>query len=156
MRRMNTASDALNTGTARVDTGQGVYADIPLIPSAGGGGTEIQDTGMRDISASTNGLTAGKVYLRRYGDVVRFNAYGATFTATNVNLYTLPVGFRPDYHTMLMQHIHANQTGHSRVIVSSTSGAVQPYGGTDGLTVYISLMWLTRDAFPTTMPGVAG
>ena len=108
------------------------------------------------MTADCVGVTSGTVYLVRYGNTVRFNAYGVSFSNINTNIYTLPDGFRPDSHTMLMQAFHLGQTSHSRVIVSATTGAVQPVGGTNNTAAYISLVWTTDDAWPATLPGVAG
>lgn len=113
-----------------------------------------QDTGLRsvrDLFAGTPG--GGPIMLRRANNVVNLNIYGVSFASVNQTLWTLPVGFRPDYHRVFAANSFT--ASGARFIVSSSAGTVQSIGNTDGATYYLTMTWLTNDAYPSTLPGTA-
>lgn len=131
------------------------------------------DTGQRSLTTWTSGGVvtgetlsgswaptsgaAGGIYIRRVGaictllidDLDRVND-----TTPNVwSPYVLPVGFRPT-RTIARNYIHT--TGNGTLWVTS-GGALQRatggVGGTTGSLVAVDAVYVTNDAWPTSLPG---
>jgi hypothetical protein len=95
------------------------------------------------------------VLLRRVGDTVEMSLLGLSSNkAINRVLGKLPAGFRPAHHQSLVTCDGRFQQ--ARVEVSANSGAVevsQPKGAESLGAVSTSLVWLTDDDWPRTLPG---
>lgn len=108
------------------------------------------DTGERDISALfTAGGTHGGFTLRRVGQICTLTLYNwAPTEAGSGSIAVLPHGFRPT-----VTYGVPAQGLSSRIQVTS-AGNVQAYSWTTSAVVG-SIVWITSDPWPTTLPGVA-
>ncbi|MHA7293701.1 hypothetical protein [Arthrobacter sp. HLT1-21] len=171
--RINSFTDAFTTGEAELDLGDGLKARIPLgkrgytIDQSVGRAVKIWDylnnreqmiygdTGRRNIETNLSAHTGTNAYLRRNDNTVQLNIYGVSFTDLAVPVYTLPAGFRPDYHLLDNGPVHIGQTTACRTIISFTAGSLTILGGTNGTPVYRQYIFQTNDPWPTTLPGTA-
>jgi len=118
----------------------------------------VHATGEREISTLVSmpgGAQLDHAFLRRVGDTVELSLVGMSSRRTlDRVLGKLPAGFRPSHDQSLVtcdDHFR-----HVRVDVRGGSGTVavsQPKDA-DGLAdVSTSLVWLTHDEWPKTLPG---
>jgi hypothetical protein len=116
------------------------------------------DTGLRSIGTLLNGWTnSGAVpsTIRRYGDVVQVYLCvaqaGVVPTASNV--YTMPVGFRPPQY--LYSAFMRSTAWHQIEIRDNGAFVCVDFASFTGNAASHLLTYLTRDAWPTTLPGTA-
>lgn len=131
----------------------------------------VQDTGTRDIlTALVNGggiALLGGVALRRVGDRVTVAisvkvAAGSGLVGATRNgawLVAMPPGFQP-YHNAPTIFAHASTTAGVGYMQWNTSTARLTIGGLTGTwaandTIYAEVSYLTRDPWPSTLPGSA-
>jgi hypothetical protein len=119
----------------------------------------VHATGSRDVTSSMKlpaGARLDRAILRRVGDTVELALHGLRSNRRlRAALGRIPTGFRPAHHQSL---VTADQDfRHVRVAVDGASSAgvsaAQP-ASADGLDpVSTSLVWLTNDSWPSTLPG---
>jgi len=125
-----------------------------------------RDTGWRVVTAQRSAdWNAGILLLRRRGDAVELRIEAATRSGASGTIYNLPAGFRAN------EPKDGLTAGIARGVVTTaeaaptvrrtgvTGNGVTVYntvagGGTAG-TYYGSMTWLTTDAWPGVLPGVA-
>ncbi|MDO5534109.1 MAG: pyocin knob domain-containing protein [Propionibacteriaceae bacterium] len=110
-----------------------------------------QDTGRRNITgALTATPTAGTASLNRVGNLVMLSLDGITLAANGSgNLAVLPLGFRPPPG----ETVSTTGQGISSRLQVTSPGNVQVYNWAAGAPIFATLTWITRDAWPTTLPG---
>lgn len=97
--------------------------------------------------------TEGRVELTRSGNTVHLNVYGAPCTLAQLTQITLPVGFRP-ISSLLQGDAWYGQSSTTERVIVGANGTVQALGlDTEGATIYGTLSWLTREPWPTALPG---
>lgn len=146
-------------------TAVGHLSQVSAINAATGqlqlGGYEVGDTGDRNISAdgenSNEWSLPGSTVLRRKGSTVWLytNVTGLASPISDV-VYTLPIGFRPG------ENIYPGiwcSTASPAVVVRcfvNTAGTVNAQSSVmDSGTWLLNAVWMTEDAWPSTLPGVA-
>ena len=91
--------------------------------------------------------TGGTVTLQRVGNTCLLNVLGLTFSASGSGTVTgIPAGFLP------AETVATTMRGVSTVVQITSAGNLQIYAYTTG-RIDGSLMWITRDPFPATLPG---
>jgi hypothetical protein len=123
-----------------------------------GPATGLRASGARDLTTSMKLPSGGgldRAVLKRVGDTVELSLIGLRGSRQLKGLLgKIPAGFRPS----LPQSLLTADEGFRQVRVSVDSGtaavAVAQPAETGGLgKVSTSLVWLTQDAWPTTLPG---
>jgi hypothetical protein len=119
------------------------------------------DTGARDVTGQivkrTTGL-ANVARLQRSGQIVQLYLdltmpTGSSQLASPYTVYTLPVGFRPLY-SMYGGMQDNNEAAASSTLVAS-DGSVNLYNPVAGKRDRFVGTWITKDAWPAALPGVA-
>ena len=118
-------------------------------------GAEIGATGVRDVSADIGaGFTVGSMRIQREGNVVELAISALATTAAQGIIYAIPAGFRPSdaVATMIRPTFHTTSAPADiyRSFINSTS---LNWSGAAGVTVYGSVVYVTADAWPATLPG---
>lgn len=88
--------------------------------------------------------------LRRSGNLVAFAGY--LVRGTDPHVYTLPTGFRPSANNVPVVPHGVSTPSPVQAVEMLTSGTVRVLGTSAG-THYLSVTFLTRDPWPTTLPG---
>jgi hypothetical protein len=123
-----------------------------------GPATGLRASGARDLTTLMRLPTGGgldRAVLKRVGDTVELSLIGLRGSRQLKGLLgKIPAGFRPS----LPQSLLTADEGFRQVRVSVDAGnaavAVAQPAETGGLgKVSTSLVWLTQDAWPTTLPG---
>lgn len=141
VKRINTRSQVVSTGLARIDTGDGVQIEVPVAPHT------PYFSGVRDITSLVTTGAAQWARLIRSGDLVELYVqnWDRQGAPSNSVVMTLPTGFRAGWTRRLTS---SSSTGYP---YTGTSGTVQ-YNGEPGATILYG-SWITPDAPPTTLPG---
>ena len=147
-------------GPAGKDGKPGVAGPKGDVGPAGPAGpaTGLRATGVRDVT-STMRLPAGggidRVLLSRVGDTVELHLSGLRGSRRlKGQLGRIPAGFRPRHTQSLVTADEAFRPVRVSVDGGAAGVAVTQPDEVDGLAkVSTSLVWLTDDAWPTTLPG---
>lgn len=120
------------------------------------------DTGWRNITASmtaVTNLTWTSVMMRRQGTRVDLTLYATTTAAASGSAYTVPTGFRfrPAVIDSAWVGTRAGATLTNLCNVTTAVGGTSLTWNSDALagTYYVSVSYLTDDAWPASLPGVA-
>ncbi len=120
-----------------------------------------EDTGSRDVSAdvTTNATdTLDTVQIRRVGNIVYMTLKIAnSATSTTHELFaTLPDGFKPvaDHSTYLLPPNASSASQTTVVSVDSSNGQTQ-YRNNNSATMCGTVVYVTNDAWPSSLPGSA-
>lgn len=122
--------------------------------------TVYGDTGLRNVSSMITdpGVAASPLpiaRLRRYGNTVEFyvDAKWSAAPASPFKLIDLPVGFRPSQSKYAVCWVHG-VPGALRTVYDGVA-AVNVYSAGANVQDRMSGMWMTSDAWPATLPGIA-
>lgn len=118
---------------------------------------ELGDTGIRDVSGLfiAGTVASGRLLFRRTGNLVTIIlvALKTAQTATNLKIIDVGgVGFRPPY-SKAEAYIEGGTTQQSRITAAGNGIYVQL--ANSAFTYTAMLEFVTSDAWPTTLPGVA-
>ena len=148
-------------GSTWIDTAATTGA-VKWLKATGAGNTgwvvEYGDTGWRDLSASNENGWTGVVMLRRVGKTVHMlSEYGNEINAaaaTGATIFTndVPVGFRPPAFAILPARHSGNGLGS---LLTTQAGALTLVGGLTALSYAVNGSYLTDEAWPSSLPGVA-
>lgn len=174
MKRINTWADALTTGEAALDLGDGITVRIPtdkqryIIDQTAGRTVKVWDyinnreqliygdTGDRDISALLVNAT-GRVVISRAGNTVTLDIMAVAPTsdlASGGTFITIPAGFRPAVRRDLPLPTNATASS-SRSMFVLDSGAMGVWAPATTDSYRISLSYRTANPWPTSLPGTA-
>lgn len=171
MKRKNSVTDALNTGEAELDLGEGLSTRLPLgrsytIDQSAGRVVKVWDylnnreqliygdTGDRDISALLVNA-AGRVVLSRAGNIVTLDFLGVTPTSDLVSgttFITIPAGFRPTIRRDLPLSAAASTF---RSMFFFENGGIGVWAPSTTDSYRLSLSYRTANPWPTDLPGTA-
>lgn len=114
------------------------------------------DTGRRDVSSLVSGLSAGKVYMRRIGSAVTYDADDAQFGGLAAGVQPVlptPAGFTPSPTYVGAMFAFSPTLGMQRI---DKIGSGLRFSDADSrLRLRDTRTWQTTDAWPTTLPGSA-
>lgn len=160
-----TESSSSTTGAFKTAGGLGVAKNLYV-----GGNTVItgtleasnfKDTGSRDVSADVTANatdTLDTVHIRRVGNIVYMTLKIAnSATSTTHELFaTLPDGFKPvaDHSTYLLSPNASSASQTTVVSVDSSNGQTQ-YRNNNSATMCGTVVYVTNDAWPSSLPGSA-
>jgi len=134
---------------------------IKWIKASGTGNTgwvvEYGDTGRRELAAALqNGWTSASVILRRIGSVVSLYTPSLNAAAASSDtFFTLPSGFRVAGTYLGVPYLSQFYAGGLLQSNYSTGATSVPSRGTGTHSMTAVAMWLTDDAWPTSLPGSA-
>lgn len=176
MRRTNRTADALQTGYAKLDLGEGITTEIPLgkrgytiSESAGRVITAWDylnnreqmiygDTGFRELpnDPAKTGET-GTIVLRRSGNLVEVNIVDkAVVLGGNPVIVNIPAGFRPrGWVNTNLSGVYDSVAPAINGLRVTTAGDVIVYSVTAGEILRGQVVFMTPDTWPTTLPGKA-
>lgn len=149
----------LNSTLATVQTTADAAAPITAEDAPSGqlqiGGIEMGDTGWRDVSADLeNGWSGDNFYIRRIGPVVHVKGNISPTSATDATFYTPSTGFGHTDVPGEQSYFPAMETTSIRQGSVGVNGIrVSAQGDASNQT--FTFQYVTDDAWPTTLPGVA-
>jgi hypothetical protein len=113
------------------------------------------DTGKRQASSLLNGWTASYVRLGRVGNLVALRVEGLSPTGSSSGtFFNVPSGFRPfDFYAMGVT-MGSGSIAVPRMVAVQGDGSVFA-DRTGGDALYGELVYMTRDPWPTSLPGTA-
>ena len=93
--------------------------------------------------------------VRRIGSQVMLGLYMSKASASANVAYTLPSGFRPYLRDSGCPAITESADDYVPVYVTNSGAITVEYARMTGTYVYIGMTWMTADAWPSSLPGVA-
>lgn len=148
-------------GSQWIDTAATTGA-IQWVKATGTGNTgwvvQYGDTGTRNLAAESLSnswaVNASTFTLRRIGNLVQINGYFTKTSATNDAVYTFPVGFRPG--TEINAVGAANFSDDFCYYYVGTGGGLTiSRTSLTGSVAYLSVTYMTANAWPASLPGSA-